>query len=491
MRPQVDAVLGGRYRLRSLLAVGGMGEVWRATDEVLGRDVAVKVLKEEYTGDPGFLERFRGEARHSAALSHPNIAGTYDYGEANGSAYLVMELVDGQPLSDVLAREGALPPERAMGLLAQAAAGLSAAHAVGVVHRDVKPGNLLVTPEGRVKVTDFGIARAADAAPLTATGQVMGTAQYLAPEQAMGRPSTPASDVYALGVVAYEALTGERPFTGDSQVAVAMAHINEDPSPLPPDLPRGARALVERSLAKDPADRPQDAEAFRQVAEAAAAGDDDRALALLGAAGVEATAAAAQATQVLPDAGTTRVMPAAAPPDPPVTGLPPAPPRPAPTPGGRPRRRVTGPLLALLALVAFVVLGALLANSLTGSPDTVTPAPAAPQVEPSPTEPAPQQTAEAPQTQPAAPEPTQPSGVQVVAADYVGRPADEVERELKDLGLEVETRDERDTDAAKGTVIGVSEGTFEPGDTVTVTVADPKEGPSDKPSKGNDDTKDD
>ena len=244
MRPHVGDVLGQRYRLTERIAVGGMGEVWRATDDVLGRDVAVKVLKEEYSGDPGFRQRFRAEARHSAALTHPNIAGVYDYGEADRSAYLVMELVPGEPLSDVLAREGSLPPREAMGLLAQAAAGLAVAHAAGVVHRDVKPGNLLVTPDGRVKVTDFGIARASDAVPLTATGQVMGTAQYLAPEQAMGRGATSASDVYALGVVGYEALAGRRPFDGDSPMAVAMAHVNADPRPLPASLPAGARAQV-------------------------------------------------------------------------------------------------------------------------------------------------------------------------------------------------------------------------------------------------------
>ena len=145
MRPTADSVLGGRYRLTDRIAVGGMGEVWQAHDDVLGRTVAVKVLKEEYTGDPGFLERFRAEARHTAALSHPHIAGVYDYGEADSSAYLVMELVPGEPLNDLLAREGALAAPRAMDLLSQAASGLSAAHAAGVVHRDVKPGNLLVT----------------------------------------------------------------------------------------------------------------------------------------------------------------------------------------------------------------------------------------------------------------------------------------------------------------------------------------------------------
>ncbi|NNH22983.1 serine/threonine-protein kinase, partial [Pseudokineococcus marinus] len=273
MRPSAGDVLG-RYELVDRVAVGGMGEVWAARDEVLGREVAVKILKEEFTGDPGFLERFRAEARHSAGLSHPNIAGVYDYGEVEGSAYLVMELVPGAPLSDLIAREGPMDPLRAVRVMAQAASGLGAAHAAGVVHRDVKPGNLLITPDGDVKVTDFGIARAGDQAPLTRTGQVMGTAQYLAPEQAMGRPALPASDVYALGVVAHEMLTGERPFTGDSQVAVAMAQVNDAPPPLPDHVPDGVRELVEVCLRKDPARRPADGSQLAAVAAALGRGDE-------------------------------------------------------------------------------------------------------------------------------------------------------------------------------------------------------------------------
>lgn len=427
MRPQRDDVLGGRYRLTDRIAVGGMGEVWRATDDVLGREVAVKILKEEFTGNPGFLERFRAEARHTAALAHPNIATTYDYGEAAGSAYLVMELVPGQPLSDILADEGSLPPQRAALLLAQAAHGLSAAHAVGVVHRDVKPGNLLVTPDGRVKVTDFGIARAGDAAPLTATGQVMGTAQYLAPEQAMGKPSSPASDVYALGVVGYEVLTGTRPFVGDSQVAVAMAHVTAEPPTLPDHLPSGLRALIERSLAKDPRQRPADGGVFASAAEAAARGDDAAVLVLLGAA--EAAAAGADAgppTQPVDAATQVMAPPAAAA----VGAVPPVAPARDVTPPVAParRRRMTGPLLALLALVAFLVVGALVAGDAFGpggdgpapttgpgigsvpatSPPTseVTTAPTTPTAEPTPTQPT--TTAPATPTTEPTPEPTTP-----------------------------------------------------------------------------------
>ncbi|MGI8532227.1 MAG: serine/threonine-protein kinase [Geodermatophilaceae bacterium] len=248
--------LGQRYELRSLIATGGMGQVWRAEDTTLHRTVAVKVLRSEYTGDPTFLERFRAEARNTAALSHPNIANIYDYGEANDGAgetvaYLVMELVDGEPLSQILAREGRLDPERTLHLLGQAAAGLDAAHRAGVVHRDVKPGNVLVRPDDTVKITDFGIARAASTVPLTQTGMIVGTAHYLSPEQAEGRITTPASDVYSLGIVGYECLAGQRPFDGGTSVAIALQQIRDQPPPLPPDVPEPVRELIGRSLDKD------------------------------------------------------------------------------------------------------------------------------------------------------------------------------------------------------------------------------------------------
>ena len=251
-----SAVLANRYRLDEQIAVGGMGEVWRATDTVLGRTVAVKTLKPEYVGDPDFRARFRAEARHSARLSHPGIASVYDFGETSKGAFLVMELVDGEPLSTVLHREGRLPADRVLDVVAQTAAALQAAHDGGVVHRDVKPGNLLVRPDGVLKVTDFGIASATDAVPLTRTGQVVGTAPYLSPEQAAGRVAGPASDLYSLGVVAYECLAGERPFPGQQPVVVLLAHLNEPPPALPADVQPDVAELVLRLLAKDPADRP-------------------------------------------------------------------------------------------------------------------------------------------------------------------------------------------------------------------------------------------
>ena len=188
MRPTAGLTFGGRYELSTRIAIGGMGEVWQATDLVIGRQVAIKILKDEYLGDPGFLERFRAEARHAALVNHEGIANVFDYGEEDGSAYLVMELVPGEALSTILEREHVLSTDKVLDIVAQTAAALHAAHAAGLVHRDIKPGNLLITPDGRVKITDFGIARIADQVPLTATGQVMGTVQYLSPEQASRTP---------------------------------------------------------------------------------------------------------------------------------------------------------------------------------------------------------------------------------------------------------------------------------------------------------------
>lgn len=259
MKPEIGIALDGRYRLDRRIAVGGMGEVWVAHDIALARDVAVKVLREEFAGDPGFLERFRTEARNAARLSHPNIAQPYDYGEVDGSGYIVMELVIGEPMSDLLAREPVLPLDRLLPILAQTARALHAAHVAGVVHRDVKPGNILLGRSGRVRITDFGVSLATNQISLTATGMVMGTAQYLSPEQALGRPATPTSDIYSLGVVAYEALAGKRPFTGESAVDIAVAHVNRPVPPLPRTVDARMAEIVMRMLAKDVAERPRSA----------------------------------------------------------------------------------------------------------------------------------------------------------------------------------------------------------------------------------------
>jgi serine/threonine-protein kinase len=257
-----------RYRLVSRIAVGGMGEVWQASDTRLDRTVAVKVLKAELSGDAEFLHRFRTEARTTASLNHPGIAAVHDYGESSAGAggthdaadehsiaYLVMELVEGEPLAGILAREGRLAADRVLDILEQAGNAVQAAHERGLVHRDIKPGNILVTPTGVVKITDFGIAKAAHAAPVTRSGMVMGTAHYIAPEQALGHDAEPASDVYSLAVCGYECLSGRRPFISEHSVTVAMMHIRDLAPPLPPDVPPGVRALVEATLTKDPRQR--------------------------------------------------------------------------------------------------------------------------------------------------------------------------------------------------------------------------------------------
>jgi serine/threonine-protein kinase len=313
MRPSAGLTFGGRYQLQSRIAIGGMGEVWQATDQVIGRTVAIKILKDEYLGDPAFLERFRTEARHAALVNHEGIANVFDYGEEDGSAFLVMELVPGEALSSILEREGHLSSDRTLDIVAQTASALQAAHAAGLVHRDIKPGNLLITPEGRVKITDFGIARVADQVPLTATGQVMGTVQYLSPEQASGHPASPATDIYSLGIVAYECVAGRRPFTGESQVAIAMAQINEAPPELPSTVPEPVRNLIMASIAKNPSDRPASAAHLARAAQSLRRNDVASAAAAVPA--VLGTTPLTMATQLMPTGGAgtaaTTIYPAA------------------------------------------------------------------------------------------------------------------------------------------------------------------------------------
>lgn len=255
-----------RYRLLERIATGGMGEVWRGRDTRLHREVAVKLLKHEYAGDAGFRARFTAEARNAASLHHPGIASVFDYGEGDvgtaGRPYLVMELVPGQPLSALLRGGVPLPPEQARDVALQTAEALAISHQAGLVHRDIKPGNLLLTPQGQVKITDFGIARAADALALTKIGEVLGTPQYLAPEQAEGLTATPASDVYALGAVLFTMLAGRPPFQAGSPVATALAHLHQPVPQLPDGVPGDLAAITRRALAKQPADRYADAGAL-------------------------------------------------------------------------------------------------------------------------------------------------------------------------------------------------------------------------------------
>ncbi len=267
MTLRAGRLVGERYRLTHRIAVGGMGEVWEAADLRLGRSVAVKVLRADLGTDTEFVERFRVEARTTASINHRNIAAVHDYGEdpdPNGisAAYLVMELVHGEPLSTRLSTRGRLGTVPTMDLLEQAGRALAAAHSRGYVHRDVKPGNILLSDDGAVKLTDFGIAKAANSSGVTATGMVMGTAHYIAPEQARGEEAGAATDVYALGVVGYECLVGHRPFRADSSVAVAMMHINDPLPPLPGDIPLNVRTLIEYALVKDPKRRYGDGSEF-------------------------------------------------------------------------------------------------------------------------------------------------------------------------------------------------------------------------------------
>lgn len=259
-------LVADRYRLVEELGRGAMGEVWRAEDTALGRDVAVKLLLEKGAADHA-AERFRQEAQTAARLNHPNVVAVYDFDEDGARGYLVMELVAGRSLRDELATRDTLEIDEACRLAGQAAVGLAAAHARDVVHRDVKPGNLLLAPDGRVKVADFGIARAAmDAgASMTVTGAMLGTSAYLAPERATGGTAEPASDVYALGCVLYEMLCGRTPFAGDP-AAVVYQHVDRAPRPpaeLRPDIPAALADFVLRMLAKDPAGRPTAADAAR------------------------------------------------------------------------------------------------------------------------------------------------------------------------------------------------------------------------------------
>ena len=251
--------MDNRYDVGRTLGSGGMGEVFLARDRVLGRDVALKVLRTQYAGDREFAERFKREARSAASLSHPNIVQVYDRGDTEeGASYIAMEYVPGGTLKEKIVGEGPLGAREAAALGAQVAEALGAAHERGMVHRDIKPQNVLLSGKGDAKVADFGIARAGSSVTISRTGSVMGTAGYMSPEQALGKPATPKSDLYSLGVVLYEALTGELPYTADNPIAVSMKHVNEPlvpPKEIDPTIPEGMNALVTRLMAKNPEDR--------------------------------------------------------------------------------------------------------------------------------------------------------------------------------------------------------------------------------------------
>ncbi|KUM35674.1 protein kinase [Arthrobacter sp. EpRS71] len=518
MRPTSGITLGGRFQLTSRIAIGGMGEVWKAKDQILGRIVAIKVLKEEYTGDPGFLQRFRAEARHTALLNHVGIANVFDYGEEAGSAYLVMELVPGHPLSGILEREQVLSPDMTLSIISQTARALAVAHAQGLVHRDIKPGNLLITPDNRVKVTDFGIARLADQVPLTQTGQVMGTAQYLAPEQATGQTATGSSDIYSLGVIGYECLTGHRPFTGESQIAIALAQVNDAPPPLPETLPTPVRALLMSMLAKDPKNRPANAIKLAEAAEAIRNGDIatahaavpgmllfesttgpitapvDTATAPTGVVtspyGKEQSTTATSALPVLgAGAAGAALGAAAASSENPLTR--------ANAleaerqlndddvvyteeenfddvePERKKRSPWTWPLVALILLVLFALVGFLISQSGFFSPS---PAPSESTTTSASRSASPTSTSATPTPRPTetseAPQPTQsvPQKINVIPEQYQGQPFETVSAELRALGLGVDGQEVFDATAPAGIVISLNPtGPVERGQTITVT----------------------
>lgn len=428
MRPSTGQVYGNRYELVSRIAIGGMGEVWQASDTVIGRTVAIKILKDEYLGDPGFRERFRAEARHAALVNHEGIANVFDYGEEDGKAYLVMELVPGEALSTILERERVLPPEKVLSIVSQTALALHQAHQAGLVHRDVKPGNLLITPDGEVKITDFGIARLADQVPLTATGQVMGTVQYLAPEQASGKPASPATDIYSLGIVAYEALAGRRPFRGESQVSIAMAHIKEAPPELPVTIPEEVRTLVMSCLAKKPEGRPRTAEDLAKAAKAIQAGNIDEAMALLPdpAAGSDEPESSTPAKKTKKTKGDSGVGP---------TNTQPIPLTKQPLPkklwwliGG-----------GSAALIAIVVVALLVLGRGVGQVEEPVVEPEIPTIvepeEPEPVDPGPTEPEEPEEPEPVVPDP---NTVTVPEADLIGKTQSQVEEIIAAAGLRLD-----------------------------------------------------
>jgi serine/threonine-protein kinase len=410
-------VIGDRYELGGQLGAGGMARVHLAHDRLLDREVAIKVLSEQYAADPQFVERFRREASAAAGLNHPNIVAVYDRGEANGSYYIVMEYLSGPDLKQVIRERAPLPPVEAIDYALQFLAALGAAHRRDVIHRDVKPQNAMVGEDGHLKVTDFGIARAGAQSGMTEAGSVIGTAQYLSPEQARGDEVTAASDCYAVGIVLYEMLTGRVPFDAERPVAVAMKQISDPPTPpsdIVPSIPHALEGVVLHSLAKRPSERYRTAEEFSRALLDVRAQLDGA----TGSTRVIPAAAAAGATEVMPQAtAATRVQPG--------RGVPPPPDEP-------PVSRRRWPWIVAAAIIALLLVGGAFALMSGGGTDTVT------------------------------------------IPDVAGQQAADAERALEDLGLVVVTRNAADDTVEQGRVIRTDPpagATAEEGSTVTLLVS--------------------
>jgi serine/threonine-protein kinase len=434
-----SVLVAGRYQLHDRIASGGMGEVWRALDTVLERPVAVKLLRAGYAGHRETLARFRAEARHAASLTHPGIAHVYDYGEtgAGHPPYLVMELVDGPSLTALLGR-GPLDAGTTMDVIAQAAAALSTAHAAGLVHRDIKPGNVLIGAGGQVKITDFGIAHAAGSAPITRTGTLIGTPAYLAPERVAGASATPASDLYSLGILAWECLAGTAPFSG-LEIEVALAHRDLPLPPLPASVPAQVAALVGELSAKDPAERP--ASAGQVARRAGLLRDAFGPSALARDQSAERTAALHRPATFSLAGADTRTL----------TDLPVADPQ--PRSGHRRGRSRRGALVAVPVAVAVVIAGWLLTDLLGSS--------------------SPAQHGQANPSAPAGAH-SSPSMVQVSASALLGQPVGAASRELRQQGLQVQITWQPSGDQQPGSVISVKPaGPVSIGSTIVLTAIQP------------------
>ncbi|HEX2142572.1 MAG TPA: Stk1 family PASTA domain-containing Ser/Thr kinase [Candidatus Limnocylindria bacterium] len=442
----IGRLINDRYRLIAPLGEGGMATLWRAVDQQLDREVAVKILREQYGSDAGFAARFRQEARSAGSLSHPNIVPVYDYGtDAEvGTQFIVMQLVEGQDLAAVLQERGTLSTDDAVRVALAVASALEAAHRRGIVHRDVKPGNILITDDGEVKVTDFGIARAVSEASMTVTGTTLGSVHYFSPEQARGDEVTGRSDVYALGIVLYEMLTGRRPFEGDSAAGVALKRLTEDPPPPSSfrPVPSGLEAIVMRALQREPGDRFPDAGSF---AEALRAWQRDPAAGAAAAATGAAAGTSAPPPAPLPPAGepTMYVPPPVARPSDraPMNVNAPPPRRPAPRYEESRGQPWWMWLLLLLAVILLGTIGFLGAQILGNLGPGATPSPSANVVE---------------------------------VPNWVGEPIVAVRDEAEELGLDLDEDEEPSDDVEEGRVISTNPAAGEPvaeGGTVVVVVS--------------------